>query len=77
MDGGAILITAVALLATELLALAALFFLRRHDINTQRNFNQAVLNLVLDVGIEARNGAATLNMKVDHLSDETLNEDAA
>jgi hypothetical protein len=48
------MITAVALIATELLALAGLVVVRRHDITRQRNFNRAVLNLVLDIGIEKK-----------------------
>jgi hypothetical protein len=48
------MITAAAFIATELLALAGLVVVRRHDIARQRDFNRAVLNLVLDVGIEHR-----------------------
>jgi hypothetical protein len=52
-------ITAVALIATELLALAGLAVVRRHDISRQRNFNRAVLNLVLDVGLEKKASQAS------------------
>jgi hypothetical protein len=48
------MITAVAIITVELLTLAGLAVVRRHDINTQRNFNRAVLNLVLDVGLEKK-----------------------
>lgn len=49
------MITAIALITVELLILAGLAVVRRQDVKRQREFNKAVISLVLDIGIEKKN----------------------
>jgi hypothetical protein len=61
------MITAVALVIEMVVALAAVAAVRRHDIARQRQFNRAVVSLVLDIGLRAQN---------DRVEDQPPTEDA-